>query len=83
MNMETKEKESKKAYYGPIQGPPPPSRLPSLLSWPPSSPSLAVDGVMLVGQRDKWWWEAAVLTLSAVVGWYELSDVEMAVQIVS
>jgi hypothetical protein len=27
----------------------------------PCSLQFAVDGVMLVGRRGKWWWEAAVL----------------------
>ena len=43
-----------------------PSHLPSLLSWPPSPPSLSVDGVVLAGRRDKWWWEAAVSTVVEV-----------------
>ena len=69
--METKEKERKKLTMGPKEdcyqnGPPTPSHLPSLLLWPPSPPSLSVDGVMLAGRRDKWWWEAAVLTVVEV-----------------
>jgi len=84
MDIETKEKEKKKAYYGPIRGLPSkqsPSRLPSLLLWPPSPPSSAADGVVLAGRRDKWQWEAAVSTVTTVVGWYELSVVEVAAQI--
>jgi len=27
----------------------------------------AVDGVVLAGQRDKWWWEVGVVTVLMVV----------------
>ena len=33
----------------------------------PCSLQFAVDGVVLADQRDKWWWEAAVSTVSTVV----------------